>query len=82
MNSRISGQRPWSVTAKQDGNAPLLAGHAVADGIADARFVELDSANHILLGNEPAWPLFVREMRAFLGGREPMALAHSGAAEG
>ena len=68
--------------SKQDGNAPLLAGHAVADGIADARFVELDSANHILLGNEPAWPLFVREMRAFLGAREPMALAHSGAAEG
>jgi pimeloyl-ACP methyl ester carboxylesterase len=68
--------------AKQDGNAPLLAGQAVADGIPDARFVELDSANHILLGNEPAWPVFVREMRAFLGGSEPMALAHSGAAEG
>jgi hypothetical protein len=28
--------------------------------------VELDGANHILLGNEPAWPVFVREMRAFL----------------
>jgi pimeloyl-ACP methyl ester carboxylesterase len=50
----------------QDGNAPLLAGRAVANGIANARFVELDSANHILLGNEPAWPVFVREMRAFL----------------
>jgi hypothetical protein len=50
----------------QDGNAPLLAGRAVANGIANARFVEIDSANHILLGNEPAWPVFVREMRAFL----------------
>ena len=52
--------------AKQDGNAPLLAGRAVADGIANSRFVELDSPNHILLANEPAWPAFVREMRAFL----------------
>ena len=34
--------------------------------IAGARFVELDSANHILLGDEPAWPVFTRELRAFL----------------
>ncbi|MEO8175241.1 MAG: alpha/beta fold hydrolase [Sphingomicrobium sp.] len=52
--------------ARQDGNAPLHAGREVADGIAGARFVELDSANHILLGNEPAWPVFTRELRAFL----------------
>jgi pimeloyl-ACP methyl ester carboxylesterase/AraC-like DNA-binding protein len=52
--------------ARQDGNAPLLAGRAVAEAIPGSRFVELDSANHILLGNEPAWPVFVREMRAFL----------------
>ena len=50
----------------KDGNAPLAAGRAVADGIAGARFVELDSANHILLGDEPAWAAFKREMRAFL----------------
>jgi pimeloyl-ACP methyl ester carboxylesterase/AraC-like DNA-binding protein len=52
--------------AVKDGNAPLAAGRAVADGIAGARFVELDSANHILLGDEPAWREFTREMRAFL----------------
>jgi pimeloyl-ACP methyl ester carboxylesterase/AraC-like DNA-binding protein len=52
--------------ARQDGNAPLSAGRAVADGIADSRFVELDSANHILLEDEPAWRAFTREMRAFL----------------
>jgi pimeloyl-ACP methyl ester carboxylesterase/AraC-like DNA-binding protein len=52
--------------SKLDGNSPLAAGRAVADGISGARFVELDSANHILLGNEPAWPPFVTEMRAFL----------------
>jgi pimeloyl-ACP methyl ester carboxylesterase len=50
----------------KDGNAPISAGREVAEGIAGARFVELDSANHILLGNEPAWPAFVREMRGFL----------------
>ncbi len=52
--------------AKSDGNAPVAVGREVADGIADARFVELDSANHVLLGDEPAWPLFTRELRAFL----------------
>lgn len=54
------------VHARQDGNAPLSAGKAVADGIRGARFVELDSANHILLGDEPAWPVFARELRTFL----------------
>jgi pimeloyl-ACP methyl ester carboxylesterase/AraC-like DNA-binding protein len=53
--------------AKNDGNAPVLVGRQVADGISDARFVELDSANHVLLGDEPAWGVFTREMRAFLG---------------
>jgi pimeloyl-ACP methyl ester carboxylesterase len=52
--------------AKSDGNAPVSVGGQVADGIGDARFVELDSANHVLLGDEPAWPAFTREMRAFL----------------
>jgi pimeloyl-ACP methyl ester carboxylesterase/AraC-like DNA-binding protein len=52
--------------AKSDGNAPLEVGSQVADGIKGARFVELDSANHVLLGDEPAWPVFTRELRAFL----------------
>jgi pimeloyl-ACP methyl ester carboxylesterase len=52
--------------SKQDANAPLACGHEVADTIPGARMVELDSANHILLGNEPAWPVFTRELRAFL----------------
>ena len=49
-----------------DGNAPVAVGRQVAEGIKGARFVELDSANHVLLGDEPAWPVFTREMRAFL----------------
>lgn len=68
--------------SKQDGNAPLYAGKEVADAIKGSRFVELDGANHILLANEPAWPVFVREMRSFLGGvRKEPVLADAGAAE-
>jgi len=52
--------------ARLDGNAPIAAGRAVADGIAGSRFVELDSANHILLGDEPAWGEFVKELRGFV----------------
>ena len=59
------------VHANKDGNAPLEVGRQVAEGIAGARFVELDGANHVLLGHEPAWPAFTRELRAFLS--EPLA---------
>jgi pimeloyl-ACP methyl ester carboxylesterase len=52
--------------AAKDGNAPLAVGQQVAEGIKGSRFVELDSANHILLGDEPAWPVLTRELRAFL----------------
>ena len=38
----------------------------VAGLIPDARLVELASANHILLADEPAWATFVAEVRAFL----------------
>ena len=54
------------VHAKQDGNAPIEAGRQIADGMEGARFIELDSANHVLLGDEPAWPVFTRELREFL----------------
>jgi pimeloyl-ACP methyl ester carboxylesterase/DNA-binding CsgD family transcriptional regulator len=41
-------------------------GRLLAKGIHGARLVPLDSDNHILLGDEPAWPVFVAEVRAFL----------------
>jgi pimeloyl-ACP methyl ester carboxylesterase/DNA-binding CsgD family transcriptional regulator len=41
--------------------ARYLAAH-----IEGAAFVALDSKNHILLADEPAWPDFVREVDAFL----------------
>jgi len=51
---------------KLDGNSPIEAGRQVAQAIDGAKFVELDTANHMLLGDEEAWPVFVKEMRAFL----------------
>lgn len=41
-------------------------GRALAAGIPGARFVPLESGNHILLGDEPAWEVFLREVTAFL----------------
>ncbi|HEU0237116.1 MAG TPA: alpha/beta fold hydrolase [Candidatus Limnocylindrales bacterium] len=42
------------------------AGRRVARGIPGARFVPLESGNHILLEEEPAWERFVDEVRDFL----------------
>jgi pimeloyl-ACP methyl ester carboxylesterase/AraC-like DNA-binding protein len=52
--------------SRQDGNATLPVGREMAERIPGARLVEFDGANHLLLGDEPAWPLFTRELRAFL----------------
>lgn len=41
-------------------------GRSLAAAIADARLVPLDSRNHILLEDEPAWPVFVREVTRLL----------------
>ena len=42
-------------------------GRRMAAEIPDARYVSLPSANHLLLAEEPAWRIFVREVGAFLG---------------
>jgi pimeloyl-ACP methyl ester carboxylesterase/DNA-binding CsgD family transcriptional regulator len=41
-------------------------GRLLATRIPGARLVPLDSDNHILLGDEPAWRVFVEEVRGFL----------------
>jgi pimeloyl-ACP methyl ester carboxylesterase/DNA-binding CsgD family transcriptional regulator len=41
-------------------------GRALASGIAGARLVALPSNNHIVLADEPAWAIFVDEVRRFL----------------
>jgi pimeloyl-ACP methyl ester carboxylesterase len=42
-------------------------GRILAAEIPNARFVPLSSANHLLLADEPAWRVFVEELRRFLG---------------
>jgi DNA-binding CsgD family transcriptional regulator len=41
-------------------------GRLLATHIPGARLVALESDNHILLADEPAWPVLVREVESFL----------------
>jgi len=52
--------------AREDAVAPVEAGKAFASGIPDARFIELDSPNHILLEGEPAFAQFINHVHAFV----------------
>jgi pimeloyl-ACP methyl ester carboxylesterase/DNA-binding SARP family transcriptional activator len=52
--------------AAQDAVVPFEEGRALAAGIPGARFVPLEGRNHLLLEDEPAWPRFLAEVRAFL----------------
>lgn len=52
--------------ARDDMVVPFGCGEELAAGIRGARFVPLDSGNHILLGEEPAFRTFVAEARQFL----------------
>jgi pimeloyl-ACP methyl ester carboxylesterase len=49
-----------------DAAIPFDQGRRLAALIPGARFVSLDSVNHILLEDEPAWPRFLDEVRRFL----------------
>lgn len=53
--------------ARQDEIVPLSEGVLLASGIPDATFVQLESRNHILLEDEPAWSRFKDEVLAFTG---------------
>jgi pimeloyl-ACP methyl ester carboxylesterase/DNA-binding CsgD family transcriptional regulator len=53
--------------ARDDRVVPMQEGRLLAALIPDARFVLLESANHILLEHEPAWDAFLAEIAAFLG---------------
>jgi pimeloyl-ACP methyl ester carboxylesterase/DNA-binding CsgD family transcriptional regulator len=49
-----------------DAVVPIAEGRILAAGIPGAQFVELDSKNHILLENEPAWERFCDEVLKFM----------------
>ena len=53
--------------ARDDRVVPVQEGRLLATLIPDAHFILLDSANHILLEQEPAWDVFLSEIEAFLG---------------
>jgi DNA-binding CsgD family transcriptional regulator len=52
--------------AMHDTVTPFGAGREAAMRIPNARLVPLESGNHILLADEPAWRVFVDELRSFM----------------
>ena len=51
---------------RNDAAIPFDEGRTLAAGIPAARFVALESRNHMLLEGEPAWQKFLDETEAFL----------------
>ena len=52
--------------ARGDARVPFEAGRRMAAGIPSARFVPLDSRNHLILEHEPAYARFIEEIETFL----------------
>ena len=52
---------------RRDALVPFDEGRRMAAGIPGATFVELDSENHVLVENEPAWERFKTVVGEFLG---------------
>jgi len=54
--------------SRGDARVPFDQGLALARGIPGARFVELNSNNHLILPHEPAWDRYITEITSFLAG--------------
>ena len=54
--------------SREDAIVPFESGRQLAAVIPNARFVVLESKNHLLLMDEPAGTTFLAELRSFLGG--------------
>ncbi len=63
--------------ANYDAAVPFADGRLLATHIADARFMPLDSKNHILLPTERAWGQFWREFYDFFGMSEAINPDHT-----
>ena len=55
--------------SRRDQSTPFEEGRRLAAGISDARFLPLDSDNHLVLEDEPAWDQMIRAIRDFVGER-------------
>ncbi|MHA1568723.1 MAG: alpha/beta fold hydrolase, partial [Alphaproteobacteria bacterium] len=53
------------IHARNDGVHPLDQGRELAAGIANSEFVMLESQNHVILPEEPAWPALLEAIKAF-----------------
>jgi pimeloyl-ACP methyl ester carboxylesterase len=91
LNSRVARQAVDVTGELPRITAPTLVLHARGDRavtleearlaaslVPNARLVLLESRNHILLANEPAWSDFVREVRAFVATQTRAASAAGG----
>ena len=61
--------------ARADHVVPVQEGRLLAKLIPNAELVLLDSENHILLADEPAWEQFLSALRGFLGVQLPARAA-------
>ncbi|WP_162916639.1 alpha/beta fold hydrolase [Dongia deserti] len=52
--------------SRNDAAVPFEAGRVLATSIPGARFLPLESRNHVILEQEPAWPRFIDEVHSFL----------------
>ena len=52
--------------ANRDAAVPFAESKIIAGGIKGAKLKVLDSNNHIMFEDEPAWPEFLREVDAFI----------------
>jgi class 3 adenylate cyclase/pimeloyl-ACP methyl ester carboxylesterase len=53
--------------ARHDARVPFESGRRLAAGIPGARFVPLESQNHVILESEPAFARLLEEIRSFVG---------------
>ncbi|MPZ98609.1 MAG: alpha/beta fold hydrolase [Dehalococcoidia bacterium] len=53
--------------SRRDQAPPFEEGRRLAAGIPGARLVPLDTDNHLVLEDEPAWPHMLAEIREFVG---------------
>lgn len=64
-------QTPTLVThCRNDARIPFEMGREIAANIPNARFVPLESRNHLILEQDKAWTRFISEVNAFIGGEE------------